>query len=486
VIRLSSPTQPRVLVECTHTYLVGGSTGIRRVARALANAGIDGLADNVRLSPIVWGGSRFFGTDHPIGEHPHPLYRWFLQCHSLLAGVHRMLGGLSAAIDRFGLQRWRPVLRWVFGIGVGVLRVLMAPILWWLKRVATRLPKATLWRDGNYRLLGLLARLRCLPALKTERLRAGDIVVLVDSTWDSAGMLRYLLKDCRERGVVVGVMLHDLFPLTLPHLCQAQTVTVYSIWFHRMIGEVDFVMTNSQATSRALDQYLGMHPTLRWRPLPRCHFRIGADLPMSDAPSGPDVSPIAHLQGFVVLVVGTLEPRKNHDVILDALDGLWADTVEHPVHLVIVGRHGWQTDALCQRIGTHPRFGTQLLHLDNLDDAALAGVYRRADTLVCASWDEGFGLPIVEGLRFGLPIVASDIPVFREVGGDACHYFPPDSPCRLGDILHTLLVAWASGHPLRTTAVTRAISWTDSALDFYRVARELAAAADHRAGTRLI
>jgi glycosyltransferase involved in cell wall biosynthesis len=71
----------------------------------------------------------------------------------------------------------------------------------------------------------------------------------------------------------------------------------------------------------------------------------------------------------------------------------------------------------------HEERGSRLHFLDDLDDAGLEEVYRNCQILLAASWDEGFGLPLIEGSRRGLQVLARDIPVFREVAGDNAVYF---------------------------------------------------------------
>jgi glycosyltransferase involved in cell wall biosynthesis len=107
--------------------------------------------------------------------------------------------------------------------------------------------------------------------------------------------------------------------------------------------------------------------------------------------------------------------------VLDAMERLWADGEHH--ELVIVGRQGWKTDQLSQRLHGHPQHGRRLHWLEGADDYLLASLYRDCDVLVMASSGEGFGLPIVEAGRAGCGLLLRDIPVFREIAGNAAEYF---------------------------------------------------------------
>ncbi len=98
-------------------------------------------------------------------------------------------------------------------------------------------------------------------------------------------------------------------------------------------------------------------------------------------------------------------------------DRLWRDGED--VELTIVGRVGWNNAHLVKRLKDHPEMGRRLFWRERADDAELAAQYARCDALVAASFAEGFGLPIVEAGHYGKPVIASDIPVFREVGSGA-------------------------------------------------------------------
>jgi O-antigen biosynthesis alpha-1,2-rhamnosyltransferase len=201
-----------------------------------------------------------------------------------------------------------------------------------------------------------------------------------------------------------------------------------------MVTNADAVLAISAATRDALRTYLASHTELRnGRPLAMDWFHLGADLDgiHSTGSVRPPVS-----QAFApgspptYLCVGTLEPRKNLCLVLDAFERLWAQGRQ--LRLCLIGDKGWKVDDLLERIAGHPQNGRLLLHLHVLNDAELNFAYRHARGLICASIIEGFGLPLVEALSRGLTVFASDIPVFREVGegvpGDRLRFFDLASP----------------------------------------------------------
>ncbi len=125
-------------------------------------------------------------------------------------------------------------------------------------------------------------------------------------------------------------------------------------------------------------------------------------------------------------MVGTIEPRKSHAQVLRGFDLLWQSGAD--VNLVIVGKPGWMVDDLVQTLDEHPEAGRRLHWIKDASDEYLESVYRFSNCLIAASLAEGFGLPIIEASAYGLPIIARDIPVFRELAGDRPLYFEGDRP----------------------------------------------------------
>jgi glycosyltransferase involved in cell wall biosynthesis len=136
-------------------------------------------------------------------------------------------------------------------------------------------------------------------------------------------------------------------------------------------------------------------------------------------------------------MVGTLEPRKGHRQAIAAMERLWTDGVD--ASLVIIGQQGWNMDDLAKRIQEHPEHDERLFWLQGVSDEMLEEIYRSAHVLLAASEGEGFGLPLIEAARHGLPIIARDIPVFREVAGEQAYYFRGEEAQDLAEALRRWL-----------------------------------------------
>jgi hypothetical protein len=159
-------------------------------------------------------------------------------------------------------------------------------------------------------------------------------------------------------------------------------------------------------------------------------------------------------------MVGTIEPREGHAQVLSAFEQLWA--AGHAVNLAIIGNQGWSADKLAGRLRHHPELGKRLFWLEGISEECLPRVYQASAALLVASEGEGFGLPLLEAAQQGLPIVARDLPVIREVAGEHAFYFSGEDPSRLANALRHWLALKAAGQAPPSLAIPR-LTWTESA-----------------------
>lgn len=271
---------------------------------------------------------------------------------------------------------------------------------------------------------------RCVPLAH----RAGDQLVLLDSSWHANFFP--LAEQLKRDGVGIISVIYDLIPLTHPQFCDAGLVKVFNDWFDWIARTADgYVAISTTIRDQVREEMLrrigAQQVELRWFD----YFHLGSELDLSDA--GAEVDR-ALLQMFktaepVFLMVSTIEPRKNHAYLLDAFERAWA--TGSTARLCIVGKIGWKCDALVERIRKHPELNRRLFMYNSLSDRSLEHAYSHATALVFPSYVEGFGLPLVEAMQRGLPAMASDIPVFREIGGDYMAYFDLADPQSLTDLV---------------------------------------------------
>ena len=249
----------------------------------------------------------------------------------------------------------------------------------------------------------------------------GDRFLMLDASWNYVTEYPPIMAEISRKGGSNIVCLFDIIPLLYPAAFTPAVVRSFEVWMKDIVASSDAAVGISRSVC---DEFLdfvsasgaALRPDFRlgW-------WRLGADFTsLSKAPPSRKALGIAAAGPFF-LSVGTLEPRKGYSVALAAFELLWSEGSD--ARYVIVGRRGWNMRALESRIREHPQFGRRLFWLDDASDADLAHLYQHTRGLIAPSIAEGFGLPLVEAAHHGAPVIASDIPVFREVGGDAIAYF---------------------------------------------------------------
>ncbi|MEM9736206.1 MAG: glycosyltransferase, partial [Pseudomonadota bacterium] len=113
---------------------------------------------------------------------------------------------------------------------------------------------------------------------------------------------------------------------------------------------------------------------------------------------------------------GTIEPRKNHALLLDIWARFW-EQGRRDIHLHVVGRRGWRNEEVFAALDRAPMRGVTVHEHGDMSDGEVAGLLAGARALLFPSLAEGFGLPLAEALALGTPVIASDLPALREVGG---------------------------------------------------------------------
>jgi len=141
------------------------------------------------------------------------------------------------------------------------------------------------------------------------------------------------------------------------------------------------------------------------------------------------------LDGPYVLAVGTLEPRKNLPRLIEAFAGL-TDAERGGRRLTLVGASGWETDETFEAIRSE---GSLVTTLGWVTDEELPAIYRGADLFAYPSLYEGFGLPVLEAMSCGVPVLTSEISSLPEVGGDAVRYADPRDTGSIRGALRELL-----------------------------------------------
>lgn len=296
----------------------------------------------------------------------------------------------------------------------------------------------------------------------------GDLLFMIDSSWQRYPDFVPVFEAVRRLGGRIVTVVYDLIPLRMPQFCGAGLVDVFKRWFDLAVRHSDMLLCISGAVRDDVVAYLdeyGMHPA---HPLRLDYWRLGADIVPDSAGQAirPEVAAMAaDTASPLFLMVGTIEPRKGHGAVLDAFDALWAGGSQ--VRLCLAGKEGWEVDTLMLRIRRHPELGRRLFFVERFTDAEINLCYSRAQALLAASVAEGYGLPIVEAAQHQVPVIASDIAVFREVAGAGAAYFPLGDRQALMDlVLRFSLLSAPERHAM--ASLVEVVTWRDSARQAWR------------------
>jgi glycosyltransferase involved in cell wall biosynthesis len=277
----------------------------------------------------------------------------------------------------------------------------------------------------------------------------GDIFFGLDFQPQVQFSQRAFYQALRRQGVRVEFLVHDLLCVLTPQYFSPGSADGFTYWLE-VVAESDGAVCVSETTAKDLAKWIRENVPARQRLLKITWSHNGADVGNSHPTKGLPVDVAKTLDQLRArpsfLMVGTLEPRKAHAQVLDAFEQLWPLGVD--ANLVIVGKQGWMVNELVVRLRAHPELGKRLFWLEDLSDEYVEKVYTTSTSLIAAAYGEGFGLPLIEAAQHKLPIIARDIPVFREVAGEYAYYFDAASADGLAQAIKTWLFLYENKqHP---------------------------------------
>ena len=257
-------------------------------------------------------------------------------------------------------------------------------------------------------------------------------ITWLKSYWRSKGVVSDLVKDkieiyhglsheipsgLKQKGIKSVVTIHDLIYLRYPQFFKYIDRKIYDYKFRAACKNADRIIAISEQTKRDIIQYFGTNPDKITVVYQGCDevFYLPASADVKN-----EVSKLYQLPAEFLLCVGTLEERKNQLLILKALTQL-------PSHfkLVLVGKANQYANELRQFIEDN-KLQNQVQLLENVAFAHLPAIYQLAKIFVYPSKFEGFGIPILEALNCGVPVIATTGSCLEEAGGPNSLYVNPD------------------------------------------------------------
>lgn len=434
-------------IDCTHTSSSDLNTGIQRVVRNIVNNSYHEAGDR-DVVPIRIVGDSFI-----------PITGYLSTSRAPRKATAKIF---TSAIPLINIEKY---LRGIYNASRNLL-ISVFPVRSFAKFLMA--PKNT-WGLSKI-LLSPLVFIRSFKNQKSTNYAPevhpgkGDVIILLDSNWLPG--LWPTVKAAKARGALIMGVCYDLIPLTHPQFCDASLVEHFTRSTHEIAHLADGFVCISKTVANQLRRHLeSEYPTIK-ATLPIEHFWLGSDMDGEKARTNTAldkrVQTLASKSQPIYIYVSTIEPRKNHAYALSAFDILWKSGID--AQFIMVGRVGWLCEDLINRIRGNFEYGQRLHLLHNIDDAQLEFLYQRANGLVFTSFTEGFGLPIVEALQRGVPVFASDIPVFREIGdGQGVSFVNLDTPNSLAGAIQKHISSGAA----RLPKGAKWLNWRESTRMFW-------------------
>jgi glycosyltransferase involved in cell wall biosynthesis len=295
--------------------------------------------------------------------------------------------------------------------------------------------------------------------------KKGDVFLGFDLDHHNPRTYQEFLCKMKDAGVRVVFIVYDLLPIHFPQFWEPQHSVdkVHSSWL-KIVSKMSGVVCISKAVADEMKAWRQEQEPLNDTPFQIDWFHLGADINSSLPTTGFLENHAFVLQIFrkrsTFLMIGTIEPRKGHAQVLAAFEALWRSGVD--VNLVIVGKQGWMVDDLCEKLRAHSEMNHRLFWLEGISDEYLEKVYAASTCLIAASYGEGFGLPLIEAAQHGLPILARDIPVFREVACEHAAYFSAETPNELAIAIKSWLADYQKNKHPKSCGMNY-LTWKESA-----------------------
>jgi glycosyltransferase involved in cell wall biosynthesis len=293
----------------------------------------------------------------------------------------------------------------------------------------------------------------------------GDIFFLLDWAVETTIRHQDYLFALKNHGVKIVGFICDILPINRAEFFP-KDMAYFAKWVDVLLRTSHQIICISETVAKDVKIYIEKKLSKDILFIKVDAINLGADIENSDPTKGlPNnaeeiLSKLKKKISF--LIVGTVEPRKGHMQVIEAFSSLWNEGYDY--NLVIVGKVGWDKTIQASRvISGHPELNKRLFWLEGISDEYLSEIYSASTCLIAASEAEGYGLPIIEAAKHGLPVIARNISVFQEVS-QGCVYFFEDSKNTL--ILRESILEWVklfkeNLHPRAEDIKT--ITWAESA-----------------------
>jgi glycosyltransferase involved in cell wall biosynthesis len=307
------------------------------------------------------------------------------------------------------------------------------------------------------KLLSVCRRFGFQPVLELFIRKKSDTVIFTNYV---------ALPQLRKRKTVL--VIYDLGFMDVPQFTQSRNLTYLKRFCPPSIRKADTIITISEFTKARLKYYFpDITSDIVVTPIP----------PMADGRQKVSLNHNLQSKGIIkkgyVLYVGTIEPRKNLETLIAGYAVL-DPSLRARYSLVLAGGKGWKDESTLAAVAAQQSKGMNIILTGYVSDLERNALYSNAACFVLPSHYEGFGMPLLEAMQYGIPEAVSDIPVFREVMKDAAAYFDKDDSQDIADKISTILNDKRFSEELihRAEHRLKTFSWEENADAVYRALQQ--------------
>lgn len=262
----------------------------------------------------------------------------------------------------------------------------------------------------------LLIRGILLCRFQARHIKGGLLLNIDHSGLDGEGYS----KKVKHFGLKPVYLLHDLIPITHPEYCRLGEKDKHIRRIRTMLETASGIITNSSDTFLSLKKFARNYDY-------KLPATVVAPLGISKPKSDFSANSLGHncFSRPYFVMLSTIEPRKNHWLIFQIWKKLYQEMRDRVPLLLVIGRRGWENQNTFAILDRSPELKKCIVELNSCDDYELVGHLKSAKALLFPSFAEGYGLPLIEALQLQVPVIASNLQVFREVAGDIPEYINP-------------------------------------------------------------
>jgi len=392
---------PRLFIDCSLVDFRRIPTGIPRVVASYLEHGASwGARNGYEVYPVV-----FYGKEMIL---PFPMPTGLAKDFHRLSTTETLLRRIAQGLHDF-IERFRKVIfhllsfigyllfidRFVRG---GRLDRVIDRILKLYSRVAQVIPYLI---ERHYK--------RIVP-------QKGDIL-FSPAYWHDIDPEIY--RNIRKSGCKIAILVHDILPIIYPQYYHYPWSEHFA---HNLLASFSYADAHFAVSSYTRDCVMDFAKSHDVQvvnidlAINGLHDLKSLDsLPRNAVPTSQCLRDFLVSNQTYLLMVGSIEPKKGHVHVIEQLSGLWQSGYDLP--LLIIGRPGWMWESVVKTIDEHPLKDNMIYWFTDVSDRDLAIAYRQAQFLIFGSEAEGFGLPMIESLHFGCPVIALNTPISREVMG---------------------------------------------------------------------